>query len=110
MRLLRLGITNPLSRTIISLGLGQTRRGTTHLEEALRNYSGEAPPQCLAGNLYSLLFEEMMNLVAKTFDVDPGEIKEYFKDPTVRKGVSSVLKGIARYGVTRPQVLGPHFS
>lgn len=50
-----------------------------------------------------------MNLVAKTFDVDPGEIKEYFKDPTVRRGVSSVLKGIARYGITRPQVLGAPF-
>jgi radical SAM protein with 4Fe4S-binding SPASM domain len=82
---------------------------STYLDEALMIFSGEGQPQTLSERLYCLLFKELMNLIAKTFSTNPTDLKAYFRDPVIRRGVSSVLRGIAKYGITRPQVLGAPF-
>jgi len=42
---------------------------------------------------------------AKAFGRNDTNFLKYFKDITTRKGLVNVLKGIAKYGITRPQKL-----
>jgi len=42
-------------------------------------------------------------------DVDRRSFAQYFSDPTTRRGLLAVLSGIARYGVTKPQLLNAPF-
>ena len=37
------------------------------------------------------------------------DLKAYFRDPSARRAVSSALRGIAKYGITRHQVLRASF-
>ena len=46
---------------------------------------------------------------AKMFDAEPEQIKEFLKDPYMRKGFSVVIRGIAEYGITKPQRLSAPF-
>lgn len=45
----------------------------------------------------------------KLFDLKESSVKAGFSDRNFQKGLSNVLKGIARYGITKPQALNAPF-
>lgn len=110
LKLLRYGLGNPVSRRILSIGLGfcdgcQMRR----LEHAMMIYLHKAEPQTLSCKVYSSLLSIMINTGLKVFGVDRDSFTEYFSESTTRRGLLAVLRGIARYGVTKPQLLDSPF-
>ena len=104
LKLLTLTMANPLSRAVLRAGLG---RGL--LERALEAYTGAGRPHEPSERLYAALLGLMLSAGARAFGAAPHEMRGYFSDPMVRRGVSSVLRGIARYGVTKPQLLEAPF-
>jgi len=104
LRVIRLVTSNPVSRGILRAGLG---RGL--LERVLEAYTEASRPRGPAERLYAAVLGLMLSAEARAFGADPGEMRRYFRDPTVRRGVSSVLRGVAGYGVTRPQLLEAPF-
>jgi radical SAM protein with 4Fe4S-binding SPASM domain len=45
----------------------------------------------------------------KLFDISREDLKTGFSDPYFRKGLSNVFRGIAEYGITKPQVVNAPF-
>ncbi|MCD6248616.1 MAG: radical SAM protein [Hadesarchaea archaeon] len=94
---------NPISRALLRLVSGRTRHGN-RLDLALRSYVGEDVPEDLSfrDKLASAVTKLVIDRGSKSFGVSRGKMREYLKDPIIRRGVSNVLEGIARYGVRRP--------
>jgi len=55
------------------------------------------------------MFGGLIDLGRAVFHVDRSSFVEYFSDPTTRRGLLAVVSGIARYGVTKPQLLNAPF-
>jgi sulfatase maturation enzyme AslB (radical SAM superfamily) len=43
------------------------------------------------------------------FSVDERSLRNFVRDPTARRGLATVLRGIAKYGITKPQLLDAPF-
>lgn len=109
-RLLRAAMSNYASRSIIRLGMGFCKRsGKRRMENALAMASGEAIDCCLSCKSYSLLIKSLLKLGGMAFGVDYGDLANYIRDPIVRRGLLSVLVGIGKFGITKPQLLNAPF-
>jgi len=110
LKLLRYGLGNPVSRRILSLGLGfckdcQMRR----LEHAMMVYLHKAESHTFSCKVYSSLLSILINTGLRVFGVDRESFIEYFSESTTRRGLLAVLRGIARYGIMKPQLLDAPF-
>ncbi|MEM4702761.1 MAG: radical SAM protein [Archaeoglobaceae archaeon] len=56
------------------------------------------------------LIEPVLTRGGDSFNVTVDELKEKFKDPYWRKGLASVIKGLAEFGVRKPFVPGAPFQ
>ena len=63
----------------------------------------------LEDRLYTWLIEIILSAGCKAFSADANALREYLEDPIVRRGVASVLSGIATHGITKPQLLKAPF-
>lgn len=109
-RVLRAAMGNRASRSIIRLGMGICKRsGRRRLENALAMASGESIDCCLSCKSYSALIKALLKLGGRAFGVDYGDLANYIRDPIVRRGLSSVLMGIGKFGITKPQLLNAPF-
>jgi len=113
---IRIFLGNPLARVLLKLASQKVtckydgeivRKPLVYL--ALTSLSGER----LHCSLYSHFVMELINGIMK-FGVEflrgnMEEVKEALKDPAIRRGISLVFEGIAKYGVTVPQKLPSPF-
>ncbi|MGB9630957.1 MAG: radical SAM protein, partial [Candidatus Methanodesulfokora sp.] len=81
----------------------------SRLEVALELYSGARDDACAKCKLASKIISGVIDLGAKSFGADKEEIKRAMKDSYWRRGLLSVVKGIATFGVRRPFVPGAPF-
>ncbi|MCZ0861305.1 radical SAM protein [Methanocorpusculum sp. MG] len=104
-------IGNPLSRRIIS-GMSQECEecGGNRLEIALEQYLGLRDDVCPRCRRASREVAFIIRAGARNFGVPEDEIKKTFRDAYWRKGLVSVMKGIAEFGVRRPFVPGAPFQ
>jgi len=110
LKLLRYGLGNPVSRQILSLGLSLCDDcEMTRLEHAMTIYLGKANANSLSCRVYSSLLSTLFDLGLSAFDVERHSFSEYFSEPVTRRGLLAVVRGIARYGVTKPQLLEAPF-
>lgn len=93
---------NPLSRRIIGFCTHRCDKCGRRIELALRRYVGEEVGLCYECSIASRIVGKLLDLVAKKIKIPKEEIQEHIKDFVWRKGLSSVLEGIARYGVQKP--------
>ncbi len=101
-------IGNPVSRACL-------RFVTTHdecgdrLSNGIEYYLGSTKPLCwkcrLAGKIVGYTLQKGSSL----FGVSSDDIKRGLAEPVFRRGLMNVLNGIARYGVTRPQIVNAPF-
>ena len=76
------------------------------LNSALEIYSGVRKPKNMSERIDSAVIGYVVDKGAKVFGAkDRSEFVEYFQEPQPRRGLSLVLKSIAKYGVTKPQKL-----
>jgi radical SAM protein with 4Fe4S-binding SPASM domain len=107
---LRATMGNRISRSLIRLGMGVCKKsGRRRLDNALAIASGEGGCDCPSCRSYSLLVKSLLKLGGRAFGVKYGDIAGYIRDPIVRRGLSSVLMGIGKFGITRPQILNAPF-
>jgi radical SAM protein with 4Fe4S-binding SPASM domain len=81
----------------------------SRLEIALELYSGVREDACGKCKLASKIVNGVIDLGARSFGADKEEIKRAMRDSYWRRGLSSVVKGIATFGVRRPFVPGAPF-
>ncbi len=55
--------------------------------------------------LLSFTLEKLTRMLTDKMGASLGDVQEFLKDPYNRRGLASIIKGIAAYGVTRPQKL-----
>ncbi|MDV0444120.1 radical SAM/SPASM domain-containing protein [Methanorbis rubei] len=104
-------IGNPLSRRIIAGMSGECEEcGGNRLEIALEQYLGlrdDACPKCRRASREAAF---IIKTGARKFGVTEGDMKKTFQDAYWRRGLVSVMKGIAEFGVRRPFVPGAPFQ
>ncbi|MEM3018388.1 MAG: radical SAM protein, partial [Candidatus Bathyarchaeia archaeon] len=108
-KVMKLGMSNPISRAIIRLGDRRGRSGDSKLDMALRSFAHDEPAGGFTDRAYSLLVKTILSIGCHAFGADTDSMKRYLGEPTVRRGVTAVLGSIGTYGITRPQLLKAPF-
>ncbi|MET1123976.1 MAG: radical SAM protein [Archaeoglobaceae archaeon] len=80
------------------------------LEVALEISLGYRSDACFKCKMAAKVVEPVLRRGAETFNVTMEEMREKFRDAYWRKGLASVLKGIAIFGVRKPFVPGAPFQ
>jgi len=109
LRLLELGMANPLSKAIVKAGTKRNAQGRSRLESALAAFVQKKQVDTLGDRLYAWLIGILLSAGCRSFRADVDALRGYLGDPIVRRGVASVLSGIATYGITKPQLLRAPF-
>ena len=101
---LRRILDNPLTRYVLKY----ISKGDT-LEKAIAIYAGTERNTCVRCQFHSFLLGTALKYGARKLDIDEREMIEYFKDRSVQRGLANVIRGIAEYGITKPQRLHAPF-
>ncbi|MGQ9639031.1 MAG: radical SAM protein [Candidatus Bathyarchaeia archaeon] len=109
LKLLKLGMGNPLSRAVIRIGDLIKTGELTGLELALKCFAFNMPTGGIVNHAYYLMLKAVFGAGCRIFGVDLDSTRRYLKDPVVRRGVATVLSSIGCYGVTCPQLLKAPF-
>ena len=91
---------NPFFRTIFKIFSNHK------IEEALQLYTSPKKNCSLDCRITSFFIAKLLENGASAFGAEINrDVLEFLRDKTVQRGVASVIKGIAEYGITRPQKL-----
>lgn len=106
LRLLEFTMSNSVTRRVLKLGLSKGSNGSSRIESALDYFTGNGRPACgIRDWLYVLAVQGILHAGCRVFNFEVDALRRYARDPVVRRGIASVLNGIARYGVAKPQLL-----
>ncbi len=113
---IKLFLGNPLIRIVLKHAIKKTSCLYTEdfeshsiIYHALTKYSG-TEIYCPIGVEFSIdLINIVIKLGVRILGGDDKDVVETLKDPAIRRGIESVLKSIALYGVTVPQKLSAPF-
>jgi len=109
LRLLKLGMSNPVSRAIVRFGDRNRPGEPSRLELALSSFALNESKGNSIDRAYSFLVKTVLAMGCQTFGSNVDSIREYLRDPVVRRAVATVLSSIGLYGVTQPQLLKAPF-
>jgi radical SAM protein with 4Fe4S-binding SPASM domain len=99
---------NPLSRRILQFVATNDACGN-RLNNAIDRYIGKEHELCFKCRFASWMVGTALRRSGKLFDIREADLQAGFSDPYFRKGLSNVFRGIARYGITKPQVVNAPF-
>ena len=94
-------LDNPFSRSVLKFCTGRDTCGR-RVELALRKYAGENVKLCVKCSTAYRMIARILNSILRKGRLDRGRIQVHLRDPMWRKGLASVLEGIAEYGISRP--------
>ncbi len=104
-------VNNPVTRTALrGLTAFCDDCGKNRLEVAIELAFGYRSEACRKCRLAAKVVEPILRKGAGAFNVEYGEMRERFRDPYWRKGLASVIKGLALFGVRKPFVPGAPFQ
>ncbi|NHW23246.1 MAG: radical SAM protein [Archaeoglobales archaeon] len=104
-------VANPLTRKALkSVSSYCEECGKNRLEVALELFVGARSDACWRCRLAERIVRPVLLRGAEAYNVTEDELKEKFKDSYWRKGLASVIKGIAEFGVRKPFVPGAPFQ
>jgi len=102
---------NPLTRNVLkALSQYCHKDEGNRLEVALELYVGVRESACFRCRFSRKILSPILSVASKAFGLTETQIKEKFKDPYWRRGLLSVIKGIAWFGVRYPYVPGAPFQ
>lgn len=102
---------NPLAKYLLQRTLTYCKKDESiRLESALKLYLGKEENACYKCKLISKLIGYLVKKGATGFGTSESELKEAMNDDYWVRGLTSVLKGIALFGVKRPFVPGAPFQ
>jgi radical SAM protein with 4Fe4S-binding SPASM domain len=101
---LKRALENPIARYILrSLSKGDS------LEKALAIFAGTETRTCIRCQFHAFLLGTTIKSGAKKLEVGEERILNYFNDRSVQRGIANIIRGIAEYGITKPQKLHAPF-
>ncbi|MBM4240379.1 MAG: radical SAM protein [Euryarchaeota archaeon] len=104
-------VDNPVSKFLLHKTLGYCEEdGASRLETALNFYLGKKEDCCRKCKVTSKFIAYIVSKGKKSFGVSEEEFKEQMEDQYWVRGLASVLKGIATFGVKKPFVPGAPFQ
>ncbi len=104
-------INNPLTKkSLQGLATFCEKCGKNRLEVALELFVGVRNDACWKCKLAEKTIRPVLERGAEAFNVTIDELKERFKDSYWRKGLASVIKGLAVFGLRKPFVPGAPFQ
>lgn len=92
---------NPVSRKILRFCTKRCTCGR-RIELVLKDYAGEKQQLCRGCRISRYLVGKVLNKFIASSGIAKSEILTNLKDPMWRKGLSSVLEGIAKFGAQKP--------
>ena len=102
---------NPFTRSILkALSKHCSRDKANRLDVALELYVGARKDACVSCRVSRTVLSPILRLACRGFGLTEGQLKNKFRDPYWRRGLVSVIKGIAWFGVRRPYVPGAPFQ
>lgn len=95
---------NSFSRGILKLSTRRCKKCGRRIELSLKEYTGEKQDLCIRCRLGSYLTKKALDFVINKLGLESekDEMIKNLKDPMWRKGLASVLEGIAEYGPKKP--------
>ncbi len=104
-------VNNPLTKkSLQSLTAYCEKDKKNRLEVAIELALGYRKDACWKCKLAAKTVEPVLQKGAEAFNVTMDELKEKFKDAYWRRGLVSVIKGLAYFGVQKPFVPGAPFQ
>ncbi len=105
---LRLTLRNPLVKAVLKpLDL---RVGDEYvIDQVLRLLAGADGGACPIARLYTAVMKPFLVNATRVFGGDYSMVEEALRDPAIRRGLSTVFRGLIEYGVTVPQRLPAPF-
>jgi len=102
---------NPLTRNVLkALSRHCPKDKGNRLEVALELYVGARKEACFSCRLSRNLLSPILAAACRGFGLTQEQLKNKFQDAYWRRGLVSVIKGIAWFGIRRPYVPGAPFQ
>ncbi|RJS75042.1 radical SAM protein [Methanophagales archaeon] len=79
------------------------------ISKSLAIYAGVEEAEGVKEKVHAKVVATAIEKGAAALGVEPPAIKNFLKDPYIRKGFSVIIRGIAEYGITKPQRLSAPF-
>lgn len=93
---------NGLARRMLSFCTAECSKCGRRMDLLLRRYYGDKPKLCLQCNVAYMMISNTLDMFITKSGTAKEEVVQNLKDPMWRKGLSSVLEGIANYGIQKP--------
>lgn len=93
---------NGLARRMLSFCTAECPKCGRRMDLLLRQYYGDGQRLCLQCNVAYMMISNTLDMFIARSGTDKEEVVQNLRDPMWRKGLSSVLEGIANYGIQRP--------
>ncbi len=108
--ILKLALGNPISRAVLTRSTARCSKcGNRRLRIALARYAGVDVKACPTCRMYSFVIGGIIDIGRVLLRTSKREMRDFFKSQTTRRGLASIVRGIAEHGVTQPQLLGAPF-
>ena len=92
---------NRLSRSVLKFCTARDKCGK-RIDIALRRYIGEDVKACWKCNIASFIVKKTLDALIKKIGIERSQVIGNLNDFLFRKGLASVLEGIAKYGIQKP--------
>ena len=79
------------------------------ISKSLAIYAGVEEAKTVKEKVHAKVVATAIEKGAAPLGVEPQALKDFLKDPYIRKGFSVIIRGIAEYGITKPQRLSAPF-
>ncbi|MBI5061257.1 MAG: radical SAM protein, partial [Candidatus Aenigmarchaeota archaeon] len=94
-------LDNPISRRILKFCTKQCSCGR-RIELIVKNYTGDTQEMCMGCKAANYIVSSVLDTLIAKSPLSKEEVAQGLKDPVWRKGICTVLEGIARYGIQKP--------
>ncbi|HVN73921.1 MAG TPA: radical SAM protein [Methanoregula sp.] len=101
-------IGNPVSLALLNFVAAEDGCGN-RLSNAIDIYLGSEKDVCWKCRLASKIVGQTLRKSSSLFGVGEDDIRKGLAEPVFRRGLINVLSGIAKYGITRPQIVNAPF-
>ncbi|MCS7121493.1 MAG: radical SAM protein [Archaeoglobaceae archaeon] len=110
-RILASIVNNPVTRKgLQKISEFCEKCGKNRIENAIELALGYKEKACIYCSAAAKIIEPVLKKGAESFNVPFEKMRERFSDPYWRKGLASVIKGLAHFGVRKPFVPGAPFQ
>ncbi len=93
---------NPIIRRVLSFCTSQCEKCGRRFDLCLKKYVGLRVRLCSRCKIAYFIIKNILDYVINQVNVPKEDVENSLKDPMWRKGLSSVLEGVAKYGPTKP--------